>query len=149
MKKIFLTAAVAAVLLACSSSSSGKVEKMTNEMCGCFNKINDSLPAEAIRVFNEVADAPNAGETYMNAIKKLPEPVLLKMNGALMMVAKPGTAIKTCLEEMDKKYKSIGGDKVDITRKMVTILQKRKDNECNLMLALMRMELEKQEKVAK
>lgn len=118
-------------------------------MCGCFNKINDSLPAEAIRVFNEVAAAPNAGETYMNAIKKLPEPVLLKMNGALMMVAKPGTAIKTCLEEMDKKYKSIGGDKVDITRKMVTILQKRKDSECNLMLALMRMELEKQEKVAK
>jgi len=146
MKRIFLSVAVAAALVSCSSSSSGKVEKMTNEMCSCFNKINDSLPPESLKLFNDVATADNAGEAYMNGLKQIPEAVLLKMNAALMMVAKPGTAVKTCLEDMDKKYKSIGGEKVEITRKMVDVLKKRKDSECNLMLALMRIELEKQEK---
>lgn len=115
-------------------------------MCSCFNKINDSLPPESLKLFNDVATAANAGEAYMNGLKQMPEAVLLKMNAALMMVAKPGTAVKTCLEDMDKKYKSIGGEKVEITRKMVDVLKKRKDSECNLMLALMRIELEKQEK---
>ncbi len=144
-----MSAAVAAVLVSCSSSSSGKIDEMTNEMCGCFNKINDSLPAEAIKLFNDAAVAANAGETYMAGIKQLPEATLTQMNAALMQVAKPGTEAKTCLEEMDKKHKSIGGDKVEVTRKMVESLKKRKDSECNLMLALMRIELEKLEKAAK
>ena len=83
---------------------------------------------------------------YPDTAWQVKKPEELKMNAALMMVAKPGTAVKTCLEDMDKKYKSIGGEKVEITRKMVDVLKKRKDSECNLMLALMRIELEKQEK---
>lgn len=122
---------------------------MTNEMCGCFNKINDSLPPEAKTLFNEIAVAANAGEAYMTGLKQLSEPVIQKMTRALMQVSEPGTAAKTCLEEMDKKFTSVKGDKKEITRQMVEALKKRKDSQCNLMQALMRIELEKLEKAAK
>lgn len=143
MKKVLIPAALAIVLASCSSSSN-KMEQMTNDMCGCFNKIRDSLPADALKLFHEASTAPKAWETYLAGVKELPEASFNQMNSALMLVTKPGSAVKTCLEEMDKKYKSIGGDKTEITRKMVELLEKDKEGDHDIMLALLRMELEKQ-----
>lgn len=117
---------------------------MATEMCGCFNTIKDSIPAEAMAVFNEAAAAPVAGEVYRNGLAKLSPEVATKLNNALLSFTKPGSAGNDCLENMDKKYKTVGEDKNEVTRKMIDAIQNNK--ECALMTALMKMEMEKQAK---
>jgi hypothetical protein len=140
MKKMFLMASVLATLFACNSG--GKDYKaMAEDMCGCFNKIKDSIPAEAMQFFEKVAVAEKAKTAYEEGLKTLSQENVQKMSSALMSVGNPGSPAKLCLEEMDKKYKTVGGDKKEVTQKMVDALKG--NTGCALMVTLMRMELEK------
>lgn len=140
MKKIFLSASVLVFVTACTQKGKD-YNQMAVEMCGCFNKLKDSIPAEAMTVFNEAAAAPQAGEAYRNGVAKLPAELVIKLNNALLSFSKPGSGTKECLENMDKKYKAIGGEKNEVTQKLIEALKGNKD--CTLMITMMRMEQEK------
>lgn len=140
MKKTVLMAGILAAFASCNSG--GKDHKaMANDMCGCFNKIKDSIPPEAMQVFAKAAVAEKAKASYEEGIKSLSPEQLQKMTAVLMSVGNPGSPAQQCLEEMDKKYKTAGGDKKEVTQKMVDALKGNAG--CALMVTLMRMELEK------
>jgi hypothetical protein len=140
MKYLLRPAIVLATLVSCKSGEK-KYKEMATEMCGCFNKIKDSISPAAMVIFEKAAASPNAKKAYMSGAATLSPADALKLNNALLSFSKPGSAAKECLEDMDKKYKKIGGDKNEVTQKMLDELKDNRD--CALMIALMRMEVEK------
>jgi hypothetical protein len=58
-----------------------------------------------------------------------------------MSTAKPGSPINNCLKELDKKYKLPSNKEQEVAQKMIAALKDKKG--CDIMLALMRMNLKK------
>jgi translation elongation factor EF-4 len=110
-------------------------------MCGCFNMLKDSLPPEAIAVFQKAAAAENPQEVFTKEMQSLSPSIAIKVNAALMSTAKTGSPISNCLKELDKKFKSPSNDQQEVAKKMIAALKDKKD--CDIMLALMRMNLKK------
>ncbi len=139
MKKILPIFALTLVIAACNSGKD-KYPEMAQSMCDCFNKIKDSLPPSAMKLFEKAAVAPSAKETYESGAKELSPEDLQRMMSALLQVSKPGSAVSDCLSEMDKKYKTADSQQ-EATRKMVDALKG--STGCELMVTMMRMQVEK------
>jgi hypothetical protein len=139
MKKILHLLALALVIAACNSGKD-KYPEMAQTMCDCFNKVRDSMPASAMKLFEKAAVAPSAKEAYESGAKELAPEDLQKMMNALLQVSKPGSAVSDCLMEMDKKYKTAGTQK-EATAKMVDALKGSAG--CEMMITMMRMQQEK------
>jgi translation elongation factor EF-4 len=141
MKRTCLFLLAAAALFMGSCKSSGSDAEIATGMCGCFNMLKDSLPPEAIGVFQKAAAAENPQEVFTKELQNLDPSIALKVNAALMSTAKTGSPINDCLKELDKKFKSPSSDEQEVAKKMVAALKDKKD--CDIMLALMRMSLKK------
>lgn len=141
MKKTCLFIVIAAVLFMASCKSGGSDSDIATNMCGCFNMIKDSLPKEAMGVFGKAAAAEKPQEMFTNEMQKLDPESAQKVNAALMSTARPGSPINDCLKELDKKYKSPSNNEQEVATKMIAALKDKKG--CNIMLALMRMNLKK------
>ncbi len=139
MKKIVAIPAILLLLSACNSGKD-KYSEMANSMCDCFNKVKDSLPPSAMKLFEKAAVAPSAKEAYEAGAKELAPEDLQKMMNALLLVSKPGSPISECLAAMDKKYKTTDTQQ-EATKKMVDALKGKTG--CELMLTMMRMQVEK------
>lgn len=139
MKKILPLLALALVVAACNSGKD-KYPEMAKSMCDCFNKVKDSIPPSAMKVFEKAAVAPSAKEAYESGVKELAPEDVQKMMNALLLVSKPGSAVSDCLKEMDNKYKTTGTQQ-EATAKMVDALKG--TTGCELMMTMMRMQVEK------
>lgn len=140
MKTLSVLLLLTLLLSACRSARKDHTA-MAEEMCGCFNKILDSLPAQARQLMVEAAEAPKATPVYRAGAARLSEDDLIRLQTALVSISQPGSPAKACIEEMDKRYKTVGGEEKEVTRKMVAALRGKK--ECALMQTLLRMKLEK------
>lgn len=135
---VFFTAAV--VVMGCLSGEP-KTTDIATDMCGCFNMLKDSLPAEGVQVFEKAAASANAQETFTKEMQQLKPEVALKVNAALMSTAKPGSAINDCIKALDKKYKTNETDQQAMAQKMIDALKDKKG--CEIMMALMLMNKKK------
>ena|SRR6187402_122193 len=141
MKKTWLLFALAATVFLGSCKSSGSDKEIATDMCGCFNMLKASMPPEALQVFDKAAVSPTPKETFTEEVQKLDPETGKKITEALMSTAQTGTPISDCLNKLDKKYKTTEKDQQVMTQRMVDGLKDSKD--CNIMLALMRMNLKK------
>ncbi|MBK8611664.1 MAG: hypothetical protein IPL84_17430 [Chitinophagaceae bacterium] len=141
MKNSSLSIAIFAILFIGGCKSSASDEVIAKDMCGCFNMIKDSIPAEALPVFSKAAVADDPKETYSKEMQKLNPETTKKLVAALMLTTKAGSPISNCLNEMDKKYKTTEKDELVMAQRMVDALKKNKD--CDIMLSLMRINLKK------
>jgi hypothetical protein len=139
MKSIGLFIVIAAALFTGGCKSSGSDAAIATDMCGCFNMLKDSLPAEAISVFEKAAAAEKPQEMFAKEMQNLKPDLALKVNAALMSTAKPGSAVNSCIKEMDARYKTNTNDQQVMAKKMIVALKDKKD--CDIMLALLRMNL--------
>jgi hypothetical protein len=131
--------AVTALMGACKSG--GSDAEIATDMCGCFNMIKDSMPKEAMVVFEKTAVAENAKETYTAEIQKLDPETAMKLTTALTGTSKPGSPISECLKKIDEKYKTSAKNDEEAVKRMVAALKDKKG--CDIMLALMRMNQKK------
>ncbi|MBL7700843.1 MAG: hypothetical protein JNM14_01215 [Ferruginibacter sp.] len=136
---LFMMVAVTLVMGACKSN--GSDEAIATDMCGCFNMLKDSMPKEAMVVFEKAAAADNAKETFETEVKKLDPETAMKVSMALMGTAKEGSAINNCLKKIDEKYKSTVTSDQEAAKRMVAALKDKKG--CDIMLALMKMSAKK------
>jgi hypothetical protein len=141
MKRTCLFMLMAAALFTGSCKSSGSDADIATGMCGCFNMLKNSLPPQAIAVFQKAAAAENPQEVFTKEMQSLDPAIAQKVNAALMSTAKTGSPINDCLKELDKKFKSSSNDQQEVAKKMIAALKDKKD--CDIMLALMRMNLKK------
>jgi len=132
---------IAACSVVACKSEKNKTDEMASAMCNCFTKLNDSIPAEAMGVFVKLSTVEKVSDSYTTEIGKLGPDVLEKLNRALMSTSTPGSPVKNCLEEMDKKYKTVGGQEGEMNRKMADALKGKAG--CEMMVTLMRMQAEK------
>ncbi len=140
IKWLFIVFIVGGVNGACRSAES-KTQDIATDMCGCFNLLKKSLPAEGIIVFEKAAASTTAQETFTKEMKSIPVEIAQKVNEALLSTAKTGSPISNCLKEIDKKYKTTITDQQKMAQKLVDELKEKKG--CEIMLALMRMNLKK------
>lgn len=142
MKKnwILVLFTAVAVTAGCLSGES-KTSDIATDMCGCFNMIKDSLPADGVIVFEKAAASDKPQEIFTAEMKKLKPEVALKVNAALMSTAKTGSPISNCIKSLDKKYKTSETNQQAMAQKMIDALKDKKD--CDIMLALLRMNLKK------
>jgi hypothetical protein len=136
---LFLLLAVTLFMGACKSG--GSDAEIATDMCGCFNMLKDSMPKEAIVVFDKAAVSDKPQETFGAEMQKLDPETAQKVSAALMGTAKEGSAINNCLKELDKKYKTSVQSDQEAAKRMVAALKDKKG--CDIMLALMRMSLKK------
>lgn len=141
MKRTCLFVLIAAVLFMGSCKSGGSDAEIATDMCSCFNMLKDSLPKEAIGVFEKAAAAEKPQETFGSEIQKLDPETAQKVTEALMGTAKEGSPISNCLKELDKKYKTSMQSDQEAAKRMIAALKDKKG--CDIMLALMRMNLKK------
>lgn len=141
MKRTCLFMLMAAAFFMGSCKSSDSDAELATGMCGCFNMIKDSLPAPAIVVFQKAAAAENPQEVFTKELQSMDPSIALKVNAALMSTAKTGSPINDCLKDLDKKFKTPSNDQQEVAKKMIAALKDNKD--CDIMLALMRMNLKK------
>lgn len=132
---------IGAGLLASCKSEKDKTKEMAAEMCNCFTKLNDSIPAEAKAAFVKLSAADKVKDSYSAEMMKLDADVLARLNRALMSTSVAGSPVKNCLDEMDKKYKTVGGPEGSMNRKMAEALKGKAG--CEMMVTLMRMQAEK------
>jgi hypothetical protein len=142
MKKnwILVLLTAAAVIAGCLSGDS-KNKDIATDMCGCFNMLKDSLPPEAVKVFEKAAVAEKPQETFTAEMQKLKPAIALKVNAALLSTAKAGSAVNDCIKELDKKYKTNETDQQAMAQKMIDALKDKKG--CEIMLALLLMNQKK------
>jgi hypothetical protein len=140
-QKLFVALFITVLFTACKSKEDNS-NQIATDMCGCFNKLKDSLPPESIEVFKKAAAAENAYTTFTKEIQGLPVEVALKVNAALLSTGKKGSSVNMCLEELDKKYKNTY-EKNDTTamRKMLNALKDKTG--CDISIALLRINLDK------
>ena len=141
MKHTCLVIVIAASLIIGGCRSKGSDAEIATDMCGCFNMLKDSLPADAIIVFEKAAVADKPQETFAKEMQNLDPETERKVNAALMSTAKPGSPISNCLKKLDEKYRSPSNDQQEMANKMIAALKDKKG--CDIMLALMRMNLKK------
>jgi hypothetical protein len=141
MKSTCLFTLLAVTLFMGSCKSGGSDAEIAKDMCGCFNMLKDSLPKGALVVFEKAAVAEQPQEAFRAEIQKLDPENAQKVTAALMGTAKEGSPISNCLKELDKKYKTSASNDQEAAKRMVAALKDKKD--CDIMLALMRMNLKK------
>ncbi len=141
MKRTSLFMLIAAALFMGSCKSGGTDAEIATDMCGCFNMLKDSIPKEAIPVFEKAAASDKPQETFGTEMQKLDPETGQKVSAALMGTAKEGSAINNCLKELDKKYKTAASSDQEAAKRMVAALKDKKG--CDIMLALMRMSIKK------
>jgi ABC-type phosphate/phosphonate transport system substrate-binding protein len=132
---------IAAGLISGCNTGESKTRDIATDMCGCFNLLKDSLPAEGIKVFEKAAASAAPQETFTAEMKSIPAAIAQKVNAALMSTAKNGSPVSDCLKELDKKYKTPTNDQQALAQKMIDELKDKKG--CEIMMALMRMNLKK------
>ena len=64
MKRTSLFIVIAAALFMGSCKSGGSDAEIATDMCGCFNMLKDSMPKEAMVVFEKAAAAEKPQETF-------------------------------------------------------------------------------------
>jgi ABC-type phosphate/phosphonate transport system substrate-binding protein len=128
-------------LISSCSQTKSKSADIATGMCSCFNMLKDSMPAEAMKVFELTAVADKPQETFDTEMKKLKPDVVLKVNAALMSTTKASSPVNTCIKELDKKYKTNETDQQAMALKMIDELKDKKG--CEIMMALLRMNLKK------
>ena len=141
MKRTSLFVLIAAALFMGSCKSGGSDAEIATDMCGCFNMLKDSMPKEAIVVFEKAAASATPQETFGAEMQKLDPETGQKVSAALMGTGKEGSAINNCLKELDKKYKTSASSDQEAAKRMVAALKDKKG--CDIMLALMRMSAKK------
>jgi hypothetical protein len=141
MKRTCLFMLIAVTLFMGACKSGGTDAEIATDMCSCFNMLKDSMPKEAIPVFEKAAVAENPKETFGAEMQKLDPETAMKVSAALMGTAKEGSAINNCLKELDKKYKTSAQSDEEAAKRMIAALKDKKG--CDIMLALMRMNLKK------
>lgn len=139
-KWVFTIMITIGIISSCNSDKS-KTNEIATDMCGCFNMLKDSLPSEGINVFEKAAVSDKPQVTFTKEMKNLEQGIAQKVNAALMSTAKPGSAINNCLKDLDKKYKTNETNQQEMAKKMIDELKDKKG--CDIMLALMRMNLKK------
>jgi hypothetical protein len=137
-----ITAIIIVVLAACKSGPN--YGDIAADMCNCFNKVKDSIPAAALPVFEKTATAADVKKAYQEELAKLPSDVLMKVTNALLSTNKPGSAFTDCLEQVDKKHKVVGKSQKEATQKIVDAVKGKSG--CELMTALLRMQVESDKK---
>jgi len=141
MKTTLITIVFLGALFAAGCKSAGSDTAIATDMCGCFNMLKDSLPEEAVDVFQKVSVADSPQETYEKEMWNLKPEIAMKVAQALMSTAKKGSPVNDCLKKMDDKYKTNTNDQQEMAKRLIAALKDKKD--CDIMLALMRMNLKK------
>ncbi len=126
----------AAVIAGCLSGES-KTSDIATDMCGCFNMLKDSLPAEGIIVFEKAAASDKPKETFNTEMQKLTPGMIVKVNAALLSTAKTGSPINNCIKALDTKYKTTEKNQQEMTQKILDAVKGKKG--CEIMIALLRM----------
>lgn len=137
---LFIVFFAAAITGGCTSSGSRNAA-IAEDMCGCFNRLKDSLPPEGMRVFEKTAASATPQETFEGEMKALPAEAAEKLKAALLLTAKPGSAINNCIKDLDKKHKTTVTSQQDMTQKMIDAVSGKTG--CEIMLALLRMNVKK------
>ena len=141
MKRTCLFMLIPLTLFIGSCKSGGSDSEIATDMCGCFNMLKDSMPKEAIVVFEKAAVSEKPQETFGAEIQKLDPESAQKVTAALMGTAKEGSPINNCMKELDKKYKTPASSDQEAAKRMVAALKDKKG--CEIMMALMQMNLKK------
>ena len=120
---IFLLSLV--LLAGCSSGSADKkVPALANEMCGCFDKFQQSISNEAKELMKSVSTSADPQKEMMSGISKLKPEDALSFGEKLKSVGIKGSDVYSCMEAFDKKHSSeTTKDKTALTEKLLMEMQ--------------------------
>jgi hypothetical protein len=107
MKKVMISVITTCVLIsfiACSGSADKKVPALANEMCGCFDKFQQSLSADAMGLMKSISTAANPQSEMMDGLSKLKQEDALSFGEKMKSIGTKGSEVYTCMEAFDKKH---------------------------------------------
>lgn len=122
---IILIVSLFSIITSCSSGSADKkVPALANEMCGCFDKFQQSLSADAVTLMKNVSTAADAQTEMMSGISKLKPEDAASFGEKLKSIGTKGSEVYTCMEAFDKKHsKETTKDKNALMEKLLTEMQ--------------------------
>jgi hypothetical protein len=127
MKKAFLVTLTVSILISftdCSGSADKKIPAMADEMCGCFEKFQQSLSSDAKELMKSVSTAANPQSEMMSGISKLKPEDVLSFGEKLKSIGTKGSEVYSCMEAFDKKHgKETTKDKTALTEKLLMEMQ--------------------------
>lgn len=124
MKPFFSLLFVTIILVSCSGSADKKVTELADEMCGCFDKFEQSLSPEAKTLMKNVSTAADPQSTMMTGISKLKKEDAMVLAGKLQSMAVRGSDISACMENFDKKHsKETTRDKKALMEKLLEAMR--------------------------
>jgi hypothetical protein len=124
MKPYFPLLFVAVLLVSCSGTADNKVPELADEMCGCFDKFDQSLSPEAKTLMKNVSTAADPQSTMMTGISKLKKEDAMLLAEKLQSMAVKGSDISTCMENFDKKHsKETTKDKQALMMKLLEAMR--------------------------
>jgi hypothetical protein len=125
MKNLIIAILPLSFIVSCSSGSADKkVPALANEMCGCFDKFQQSLSVDAKELMKSVSTAANPQTEIMSGISKLKPEDALSFGEKLKSVGIKGSEVYTCKEAVDKKHsKKTTKDKTALTEKLLMEMQ--------------------------
>lgn len=124
MKPFFPLLFIAFLLVSCSGSADKKVPELADEMCGCFDKFEESLSVEAKTLMKNVSTAADPQATMMSGISKLKKEDAMVLAGKLQSMAVKGSDISSCMEDFDRKHsKETTKDKKALMEKLLEAMR--------------------------
>jgi hypothetical protein len=128
MKNYFLIILIASLMYVVTGCSSGSADKkvpaLANEMCGCFDKFQQSLSADAKELMKSVSMAADPQSEMISGMSKLKPEDALSFGGKLKSIGTKGSEVNTCMEAFDKKHsKETTKDKTSLMEKLLMEMQ--------------------------
>jgi hypothetical protein len=127
MKKNLMLIFAVSILISfsCSTGSADKkVPALADEMCGCFDKFQQTLSADAKEMMKNVSTADNPQSEMMSGMSKLKQEDALSFGEKMKSIGTKGSEVYTCMEAFDKKHsKETTKDRTALTEKILKEMQ--------------------------
>lgn len=148
MKSLIVFATAAILLCSCAGSADKKIPELANDMCGCFDKMQQSYSADVVQLLKEVSVAADPQTVLTSGMMKLKTEDAKKLAESLAEMGNKNADVFKCMEAFDKKHeKETTTDRTALTEKLLAQMQA--NGNCNTGAAIVNLGLSKQKKLAK
>lgn len=149
MKRILFTIlpAMLFVFSSCGGGTAdGKVPELANEMCHCYESMQQTLSPAALQLYKDVAKATDPSAAFQAGLAKLDKAEADTIARSLMNITNSDSKVYLCLQEYDRRHeKETTRDKKKLLRKLLTELQK--NTACPLSAAIVNLGIKRQEQL--
>ena len=148
MKSLIVFSIATTLLFSCAGSADKKVPELANDMCGCFDKMQQSYSPDVIKLLNEVSVAADPQSVLTAGMMKLKTEDAKKLAESLGEMGNKNSEVFKCMEAFDKKHeKETTANRTELTEKL--LVQMQANGNCNTGAAIVNLGLSKQKKLAK